>query len=61
MENVIIFKLLLVSVFGVGLYISSKIMESIEGSTQHKKLLKNLRDFDMRDIMDKSEKYRTKK
>jgi len=61
MGNTITFILLLVMVFGLGLYVSFKIMESVEGKTQHKELLKNLRDFERRDIMDKSEKHTLKK
>jgi len=60
MENAIIFIILLSVSFVLGLYISSQIMEHIDGKTQQKKLMKNLRDFDRRDIMDKSENIELK-
>jgi len=60
MENAIIFIILLSVSFVLGLYISSQIMEHMDGKTQQKKLMKNLRDFDRRDIMDKSENIELK-
>jgi|TARA_R110000803_G_scaffold95652_3_gene163740 hypothetical protein len=55
MGNTIIVTLLIVTVFGLGLYVASKITNHIENKSQHKQLMKNLRDFEMRDIMDKSQ------
>lgn len=55
MENTIIFIILLSVGFVLGMYIASQIMEHIDNRTQHKKLMNNLRGFERRDIMGKSE------